>query len=202
MKLLALDFSTCTGWVVLEGERGKVPRIIASGRIEKDESFVNPIYPWRPLQIAMQIAKKANELLQEHHPEVVVIEETNKGKNRYSQKQLEWIHFAFLSSFAHFPNPPKNIFYINTSDWRKILGTGLTKEDKKLNAKVRKLWKAGDRKGIKNLGVRGKVNKKHTAIRYVNSTYGLDLKMKDNDIADAICIGTSYFLGVAVCDGK
>lgn len=201
MKILALDFSTNTGWALLEGPSGQIPKIVATGRIDKP--FVDTPYPWRPMAIAKWIGHDAHQLALYHVPDAIVIEETNKGKNRYSQKQLEFIHFAFLREvFDSGVVSLDHLHYINTSDWRKILGTGLTAEDKKLNAKVRKLWKAGDRKGIKNLGVRGKVNKKHTALRYVNSTYGLDLRMKDNDVADAICIGTSYFLGVALCDGK
>ena len=98
--------------------------------------------------------------------------------------------------------PTSKVVYVNTSDWRKVIGGNLTKADKAMNIKVRKLKKAGNKEALKALGVRGKVTKKHVAIRYVNATFGLDLKMKDNDIADAICQGTAYFLGVKHCDGK
>jgi len=36
----------------------------------------------------------------------------------------------------------------------------------------------------------------------VNNRFGLALKPKDNDIAEAICLGLAYALGAQVCNGK
>jgi hypothetical protein len=49
--------------------------------------------------------------------------------------------------------------------------------------------------------VKGKVTTKHLAVRLVNSVYGLGLKQKDNNDADAICLGLAFFAGAQPCDG-
>jgi len=150
------------------------------------------------LSATRTIAQMAIEVVDREKPDLVVIEETNGSRSRYTQKILEWIHMEVCSLLLRRGLAPR---YINTGDWRRVVGARLTKEDKKLNAKVRKLKAAGDKAGLKALGVRGKVGKKHVAVRYVNNQFGLNLKMKDNDQADAICLGVSYFLGAPICDG-
>ncbi len=44
----------------------------------------------------------------------------------------------------------------------------------------------------RNDKVVGKINPKHLSIFYVNAAYDLNFKTKDNDIADAICVGTAF----------
>lgn len=216
MKVLALDISTNAGWALLEGQMGEIPKILETGTITNDgpvSSFGD--YPWSMQRAANSIAIRLVQLYIDKNPDVIVIEETNKpGRfgNRYSQKLLEFIHCHVLALLHEHTQTESavhskyiclpDVVYINTSDWRKIVGANLTKADKALNVKVRKLKKAGDKEGLKKLGVRGKIGKKHVAVRFVNTAYGLNLKMKDNDIADAICQGTAYFLGVKHCDGK
>jgi hypothetical protein len=56
----------------------------------------------------------------------------------------------------------------------------MNKEDLKNNRDV----KAGKK--------RGKISKKHLAVRMVNEKYGKKLKLKDNDEADAILMGQAY----------
>lgn len=219
MRVLALDLSTNTGWALLEGEMGQIPRIIETGTVANDQ----PVsafgeFPWNTYDAALSIASRVSQEIDHlaHQPDstwkprgladVIVIEQTNKpGRfgNRYSQKLLEFIHcllLGMLKDRVRYPNI--NVVYVNTSDWRKIVGANLTKADKALNVKVRKLKKAGDKEALKKLGVRGKIGKKHVAVRYVNQTFGLNLKMKDHDVADAICQGVAFFLGVKHCDGK
>lgn len=208
MKVLVFDISTTTGWAYLEGEIGRTPTILETGIVSNDgpvSSFGD--YPFSFCDAADSIAQRLGELAAKLCPDIIVIEETNRpGRftSRYSQKILEYAHYATLFQIRRlFPKwPPSKIAYVNTSDWRRIVGANLTKADKALNVKVRKLKKAGDKEGLKKLGARGKFGKKHAALRYVNLTFGLDLKMKDNDIADAICQGTAYFLGATPCDGK
>lgn len=212
MKVLALDISTSAGWALLEGEPGNIPKIIETGVVANDQ----PVsafgqYPWSTMLAASAVADRLRDVVAKVHLweedlDAIVVEEINKpGRfgNRYSQKLLDFLHYAFLYNLReneHLRHIP--VIYINTSDWRRVVGANLTKADKALNIKVRKLKKAGDKEGLKKLGVRGKVSKKHAAIRFVNQTFGLSLKAKDDDIADAICQGTAYFLGVPHCDGK
>ena len=53
----------------------------------------------------------------------------------------------------------------------------------------------------KDLGIKGKVTKKHLAVRRANDLFNLTLIQKDNDVADSLLLGTAYFLGAEVCDG-
>jgi hypothetical protein len=209
MRVLVFDISTSTGWALLEGEMGAVPKILETGIVSNDlpvSSFGE--FPYSYLFAAQRIAIQLHSVVFRSGPipDRIVIEEINKpGRfgNRYSQKVLDFIHCLLLRYMNEHPASKEiPVVYVNTSDWRKVIGGNLTKADKAMNIKVRKLKKAGDKEALKALGVRGKVTKKHVAIRYVNTTFGLDLKMKDNDIADAICQGTAYFLGVKHCDGK
>lgn len=89
-------------------------------------------------------------------------------------------------------------FYISTSVWRNALGQKASKEDVKNNSKVNKLKKLGlstkeFNKKKKELGLKGKINAKHRSLAFVNNLYPeLGLLQKDNDQADAICLGLSY----------
>lgn len=208
MRVLVFDISTSTGWALLEGEMGSVPRIIETGIVSNDKPVSDfGDFPYSYYFAAKSIATGLKDLFlnteRVRAVDVLVIEEINKpGRfgNRYSQKILDFIHCLVLQWLG--ARSDVKVVYVNTSDWRKVIGGNLTKADKAMNIKVRKLKKAGNKEALKALGVRGKVTKKHVAIRYVNSTFGLDLKMKDNDIADAICQGTAFFLGVKHCDGQ
>jgi hypothetical protein len=200
MKVLALDVSTKSGWAVFE--EGKLTR---HGLIQNPKTILEyGPYPWNYLIATETMAQRLLELAWKELPDVIVIEETNKSRQRYSQKALEFIHCGILHRLAK--ETRIKVFYINSSEWRKVLGQAMSKEDKKNNRKLntekglatitgRKLDKAA-------LGIKGKVTKKHLSVRWVNETFGFDMKVKDNDICDAICLGSAYIKGCKVCDGK
>lgn len=206
LRVLALDISTSAGWCLLDGEKGVTPKILGSGTV------VNPTglkemgkYPWNYIAGARLMTSKLIELIEANTCDVIVIEETNMGRNRYSQKILEFLHCLLLDYFkANGYVPAEKVFYINTSDWRKILGIHMTKVDKAQNIKVKRLKRINTEESkaiLKEAGLRGKMTKKHLAIRWANETYGLELRPKDDDIADALALGTSYYMGVRFCDG-
>jgi len=207
MRVLALDISTNAGWAILEGNPGEIPKIIETGIVANDK----PVsafgeYPWSFVLASRAVSRQLAEIAKFAHTNkdvtAVVVEESNKAArftSRYSQKIIEFLHCQFLNEMMDYG---LRVVYVNTSDWRKTIGANLTKADKALNQKVRKLKKSGDKNALKALGVRGKIGKKHVAVRYVNTTFGTSYKMKDNDICDAICQGVSFFLGVKHCDGK
>jgi archaellum biogenesis ATPase FlaH len=204
MRVLALDVSTKTGFAILDGEPGLIPVIKSFGVLENEmkvRGFRGEKYPWDFMAAAKRIASSVEDLLVNEKFDYFVIEETNSGgrASRYSQKILEWLHFAILEVLDR---QDGQVIYINSAEWRRVVGARLTREDKALNAKVSRLKKSGDKEALHALGVRGKINKKHVALRYVNNSFKLDLKVKDNDIADAICEGVSFFLGAAHCDGN
>lgn len=208
--ILALDLSTNAGYAVMSKEGERI-RLHTWGVISSP-STDDAAYPFNYINRARVIADLVWTVIGRNTPvdgngcfDAVVIEETNKGKNRYSQKMLEFIHMAVLELLEE--NAATNsVKYINTSDWRKILGVYLSKDDKKLNTRLSKAKsaakKAGTKLDKKELGIRGKINKKHIAIRTVNAMFGLDFKPKDNDVADAICLGAAYLKGAPICDGR
>lgn len=203
MRRMGLDLSTKPGIAVADVQDGiEDPVLVANERFEMARSGE---FPYAALDMAEKVADLVAQWYLNHVPDEVIIEQTNKGKksSRYSQKQLEFIHAAVLQRLRVLGAAEK-IRFIDTSEWRRLLGQHLTKDDKKNNAKVRKAKQADDFFAAKKaLGVKGKIGTKHLAVRWVNEHYKLGLKMKDNDMADAICvIAAAGKPGVSFCDGN
>lgn len=199
MKIFAIDLSTHCGWAVLEGEIGSKPKLIRHGTLHlgKGVKDFGP-YPMNYVRTARaQIAALHDVYAAQGPVDLIVIEETNGSKNRYTQKLLEFLHYRFIELFGGEAGAnPYWITYLDTSSWRKACGIWLTKEQKKANAKLLKAKRAAAAAGTKldkkALGIKGKITKKHAAVNYVNAEYGLQLKVKDNDAAEAICLGVAY----------
>lgn len=197
MRVLALDISTKTGWAIVNNDSGS-PVVEEYGTITSDYDMDSIPYPFNYFNRAWAMANQLEQLALQKNPDLIVIEETNKGKSRYTQKTLEFLHCQLLDRLWH--NFREEVKYINTSDWRDVMGVYLSNDDKKQNAKLSKGKRQG--KSKKQIGIKGKITKKHIAIRVVEAKFGIKLKQKENDIADAICLGTAACLGVSYCDGK
>ena len=203
---LALDISTKTGWAVLEKDLSTQKISLVAYGIEKLPKKIDAYgeYPWNYPEATAAIADQILKIVSQTPADVIVIEEINKGKNRYTQKALDFIHLQVLQRLDAYrkknPNLTPPVFYINTMDWRKKLGIALTKNDKANNKLVKKAADQGVKKA--SLGVKGKIKYKHLAVRHVNEIFGLSFKVKDNDIADAICQCEAYLLGAPICNGK
>lgn len=199
MRVLALDVSTKTGWAIVSNDNGS-PNVIEYGTIVSTFDMDSVAYPFNYHARAFLLANELEQLVIQKEPDLIVIEETNKGKSRYTQKTLEFIHCQLLNRLCQGVDLQGKVKYINTSDWRESMGVYLSQIDKKQNAKLSKGKRQGKTK--KQIGIKGKITKKHIAIRVVQAKYGIKLLQKENDIADAICLGTAACLGVAYCDGK
>ncbi len=210
-KILCLDVSSKCGWATFH-DNSATP--LKYGVIHADgDVLVGPPgskYPWSLMNNVMQMKEKIRKLVEEHGPDVVVIEETNLGKQRYAQKYLEWLHFNLVAYFHVMITQkgwPQEVIYLNSREWRRVLGLKLTKDDVKMNAKVRSIKRNTflsnevKNEALKALGARGVKNKKHLALDFVNQKYSLGLIVKDNDIADAICLGAAYIAGATACSG-
>lgn len=207
MRRLILDLSTSTGYAVFEEDKLVKYGTLTLPRRAREYGK----YPWSLFDAAQDLARQAEILAIEWAPNEVVVEETNLGKaNRYSQKLLEWIHFAVLQ------NLPKgrfgDVLYISSAAWRKTLGIGVNADQRKQNQKLSRLKSecrdASGKLDLKKLnekkkaaGIGGKVTKKHAAIAYVNQRLGMALRPKDDDVADAICLGLARIEGAPLCDG-
>lgn len=170
MKIIGLDCSTKTGYAVIDN--GKLTEY---GLIKSDDfpnEFMEDI---KLLKRAEFQAMEMAALLEKINPDLIVIEQTNAGKFRTSQKQLEFIHCLLLVACSDIGVIEK-IRYVDTSAWRRGLNIKLDADQRIHN------------KQVKQGAVRGKITPKHLAVAYVNQEFNLKLKLKDNDIADALCL--------------
>lgn len=206
MRILALDLSTSTGYCLGEGEMGcEKPLLLEQGAIQLEKTIVEyGKYPFCYYLAAQDMAERVFAIVKRLKPDRIVIEETNLGFSRYSQKALEMIHCLVLGKLQQMLGD-YDVVYISSSTWRQKLGLQMTKEQKKANAKLAKATREAKAAGLKvdkkKLGIVGKVTQKHVAILHVNKLYDLKLKMKDDDIADAMCLTLAGFLNATPCDG-
>jgi len=195
-KVTALDLSTRTGLSVLSSLSGEIVvnkaiLIEMSPRIDK--------YPAKyPLNYIMAVRALVSDISRHiERGSEVVIEETNLGKQRYSQKILEFIHFHMIEKLLEMGC---GVSYISTSQWRSSLGVRLSKDDSKNNKTLAKAKRENVDK--RELGIAGKITTKHLSVRYVNARFNTTYILKDNDITDSICLGTAFLEGAPLCTGK
>lgn len=208
MGLLALDVSTKPGWAFFKQKELVRYGTIFADREAKDFSVP---YPFNFVYLAeYTVTRLVKEVIdpcieESIEPLVVVIEETNPGKNVYSQKKLEFIHYALAKALAHRRIFPK---YIRDGAWKNVVGARQNPEEKKLNSRIARYKKRNntqlakfDLDGSGKEKVVGKLGPKHYALRAFKEHFGIELKRSDEDAADAALIGLAYLKGVPVCDG-
>jgi hypothetical protein len=199
--VLSLDISSSSGWAVTSDPilTGMLPSLIAYGTIgltKRVKDYGDKKYPWAIYHGAAAMGDFIISKIQDIHPDVVVIECINKARARMSQQFLDFIHCyvqSYLDKHREF-----ELFYIDSSEWRRVSGSVMSKDGKKANAKLsaakRKL-KSGQKLDRKKLGIKGKITKKHVAVARANELFSLTLKLVDNDIADAILQNYAYRMG-------
>ena len=136
MKIIALDLSTNTGFSIL-----KDSKVIEYGNIQyKVEDFnvqnypeKSPKYPYNIVESAENIAMDILSLVESYDADFIVIENTVKGRNRNTQRILEFIHMAVLMALK---SHKSKIKYLDPSEWRKIMDVRLSKADKDHNKMV------------------------------------------------------------------
>lgn len=177
MRVLALDVSTKTGWALFEdkiySKSGYIEKTHTKDFNVNDEPNKSPLYPHNLVEAAEEIACRILNLVNELKPDRIVVENTVKGRNRHTQRLLEFIHFALIKAIQKFD-------YMDPGQWRYVVGLKMNNDDKKKN------------KAVNSGEARGKITKKHLAIRKVKELFGLDLLVKENDRADAILLGVAY----------
>ena len=204
MRFISLDLSSKTGWAWFETVDDKLT-ILDSGNMDPIPLPENGWYPKNYLEWSKTVFEKIlDTVLSRYNFDYVVIEETAKGsKDAHSQKFLEWLHFhiAMWCVETIEKNNIKGVYYLQTGEWRTAAGCHMTKEEKKRNQKVTKARNKAESEGKKIVLVEiepgkkkvGKVSKKHVAIRRVKEIFDIDLKMKDNDRADALLLGYAAY---------
>lgn len=197
MKFLSLDLSTNSGYAVFENEKleayGLVSYKAKNYKADvKKYSDLPEEYPYNFIDVADKFGAMAVELYQKHGCERVVIEHTEKGKQRLSQRLLEWINLAVVQAFTRIE---VKVDYLLVSDWRSYCKCYLKywPEARVWNAKIVKLKKVAvpTKSGAKIAKIDGKIvtkiNQKKLSIILANDFYSLSIK--DDNIADAINIG-------------
>lgn len=204
---LSLDISTKTGFAVFEGET-----LVSHGTVFPDKSVKDfGSYPGNYVHYTEYLSDRLFEevidpFLQKYKASPsssqvsVVIEETNASRQNYSQKMLEMLHFCVIKGLSKRGIDPA---YVRTGVWRQIVGGNLSKDEKRLNAKISRLKKKCGKRIVKIDGkIVGKRTRKHSALRVCQEIFGLNLKRKDEDAADAICLAYAFLKGAPVCDGS
>lgn len=225
-KTLALDVSSKTGYALFEDDK-----LVEYGLIKLPNKIVSyGFYPAGFLAAAIFQIDQLMVLIRRVRADRILIEETNPGGRaaRYDQKYLEYLHALLMDRVL--PEQLGTVHYISSSDWRNALGLKLDKAQRKNNQKASAAGVKGtcmdclgrprracqkckgtgklkasakDRAAAKAVaGVKGKITVKHLAVEHVNAAFNLGFKIKDNDVADAICLKMAFDLGVRFCEGK
>lgn len=189
-KVLSLDLSTtCTGYSIFEGKELKDYGIIKP----KVKGISNMIYPNKQYRVCINIIEQLETILVDCNPEVIVIEEINRHRNRMAGKTLDILHgFVWWLLGSH--EKLDKVMYMDSdgaTGWRKRLKLVYSDADRLHNKEAKKL--------NKSLG-RGQkipeVTKKTLAQRFVNKTYGttfnVDETKTDADICDSIGLGHAF----------
>lgn len=183
MRVLAIDLSTKSGWALFE--EGRLVDSGALTRVPVEEFNVNqdpqlqPSYPYNLISAANAVANLVISLVDAVRPDEIVVENSVKGRNRHTQRLIEWLHLRMLQALG-----ARGVRYMDPSEWRRIVEMRLSKDDKKNN------------RAVSDGKKRGRVTRKHLSVRMVNERFsseiGHRLKLKDNDQADAILLGLAY----------
>lgn len=171
MTILGLDVSKHTGFAVY-CESG----LLTSGTFDVDcKKKTNLVNEYNYIEESLILSDFVLKLVQENKIDKIFIEQTNRGINRHSQKELEFLHYGILKKLLD-NNYHGKVMYVDTSAWRSSLKIRMSKEQKKHN------------KEVKNKKKRGKITTKHLVVDWVNKTFNKSLLLKDNNEADAIAI--------------
>lgn len=195
-RILALDMSTKTGWSLIISD-GKDFTLEANGQIDK-MSEPEGQYPANFVDWAGNVFLEILKLIEEHKPDVLVIEETASGsKSIYSQKILEWIHYLVAN---HIKLMQYKVVYLLTEQWRRETGCLMSKDESKHNKEVKKYKEKNDTSIAYDISGKrvGKITRKHVNIRRANEIFSKFLKeplrKKDEDTADSLLLGYCYHL--------
>lgn len=173
MRVLGLDIAGKTGWAMIESSR---PGEVTTGLLQPSKgSIKSGLEVEGFLNAGLDLGQMIENLVKTQKPDFIVIEQTNLGKSRTTQKYLEFLHFGTLAVLQESGHLGLSA-YIDSSEWRSGIGLALSGDQRKHN------------KLVKAKLAKGKLTWKHLSVAWANKTFDLKLKQKDDDIADAICL--------------
>jgi len=197
MKFISLDISTNTGYAVFE-ENTLISFGVFTRKVKDYKADIGTYkdlpecYPDNFLDAVDLITKECLRVIHEHGINIVVIEHPESGKQRLSQRLLEWIHLTLVRELKEQYIPFK---YILVNDWRNVVKCYLKywTEYRNWNKQVKKARNIAvpTKTGMLVPKIDGKrvsaINQKKLSIIIANEHYDLDIK--DDNIADAINMG-------------
>lgn len=193
-KLISIDLSgSCTGWCVFDLDTKKLEKW---GIVEPimPKGYTTFKYPKKAFMSLTSMANQVADLVHKLNPDIILIEEVNRGISRIGQKVLCGAHwFLIQAMYEKDSSSMDRIRYLDSNGregWRPLLGLRLSKADKDQNKKIRAEAK---KKKVKNPNV---VDWKLLAERWVNAKYGTNFNVQevdgDADICDAIACGDAF----------
>jgi len=214
MIILGLDLALSTGYAVLtDGQLSTYGVIIHKvdnwvANINKHTDYP-AIFPQNLITVARAIAADVAVKVAEANPDLIVVEDTSRGRNRTVQKLLEFIHFAVFDELRK--HPAKTVILTNKC-WRNAVGANANADEKALNSKIGRLKRKRrdeiqtrtdltdeQRENIIKSGVKvdgkvtGRKKTKHFSIRVVEEQFGIKLMQKEDDVSDAILLGLAAY---------
>jgi len=196
-RYISLDISTNTGYAIFHDSNlikygiftKKVEDYISDVRSYKD---FPKCYPDNFIVTVDAIAAFCMKIIRDNRIQMVIIEHPEQGKQRLSQRLLEWIHLSLVRELKKYKIPYQ---YILVSDWRKVVKCYMKywPEYQDWNKKIKKAKASATptKTGRKLAKIEGKraspMNQKKLSIVIANKKYKLNVK--DDNIADAINIG-------------
>ena len=161
MKILCLDIASKTGFAVFNYNFNEDFELTLINKGVFDMSKASPLHKRykpgleHPLDFINFIDAQMDPIeafILKERPNIIVVEQTNKGRDRWRQKLLEWMHRELIwriMSINENDNaiPLKEdgsideikLYYLDTMEWRNILGIRVGKEERKSNKSARKL---------------------------------------------------------------
>ena len=140
MKVLGLDISKHMGYAIVDGDTR-----VESGTFDVDADALGfkgsdtqgrlLVDEYGYIAEAIVLAHKVHALYLEHQPDWIYIEQTNNGRNRTSQKELEFLHYGILRLLGD-EGVGHKVRYVDTSTWKSGLKIRMTKEQSKHNKLV------------------------------------------------------------------
>jgi len=199
-RYISLDISTNTGYAIFDNDKlldyGVFTRKVKNYKADvKSYKDFPECYPDNFLETIDTITAECMRIIQNNQIDLVIIEHPELGKQRLSQRLLEWTHLTLVRALKNENTPFK---YILVSDWRSLVKCYLKywPEHQTWNKEVRKAKAKATptKKGNKIPKIDGKrvsaTNQKKLSILIANQHYLINVK--DNNIADAINIGRAY----------
>jgi hypothetical protein len=204
MNVIALDLATKCGYAFYMD--GKLIRYGTVWADKKAEDF--GLYPFNYVLLAQHTAHRLYEqvvkpcLIQAKGDAHIVVEETTASQSNYSQKKIEFVHYAILQLLQGM-----QVWYVRDQTWKSKVGARLNKEERDLNKRIKAYKEKTGEKLAKfdldgeGLKVVGKRTSQHVYLRALKEQLGIALDLKDEDAGAAILLGLAFTRGVALCNG-